>query len=151
MKSNFEAWFNSFTVRNKPGNGDGAKDNRLSASSIGIGGNTVLVCGGRQFADRRRLFDALDQLHQKLPIGLVVHGAARGADMLGEEWATRREIAYLGIPAQWTRYQKGAGPRRNATMLRLVAADVVVVCPGGRGTENMRSQSEQAGIGIYEI
>ena len=40
----------------------------------------VLVCGGRDYADRDHLNNTLDYLHQQHNFTLLIQGAARGAD-----------------------------------------------------------------------
>lgn len=81
----------------------------------------LLVCGGRDYADRDALFAALDRAHAKRPVSLLIHGAARGADTLAGEWAKARGIEPLPFPAAWRRpdgsRDNSAGPRRNQQML----------------------------------
>lgn len=110
----------------------------------------VLVCGGRDFAQKARLFGALDAVHRKHEITLLIHGDARGADRLGEEWAKRRQIPYLGVPAKWdTLGNKVAGPERNGRMLQW-KPDVVIAFPGGNGTADMIEQASRAGVRVWE-
>jgi YspA, cpYpsA-related SLOG family len=46
----------------------------------------VLVCGGRDFTDRMRLFEVLDHLHRESGFTLVIHCDASGADHEAEVW-----------------------------------------------------------------
>ena len=105
----------------------------------------VLVCGGRDY--RGDVSHALDAL----PVDLIIHGAAPGADRLAEDWARRREIPYVGVPAKWKEHGKSAGPMRNARMLKDWSPSLVVAFPGGRGTSNMVRQAKVAGIKVIEI
>lgn len=109
----------------------------------------VLVCGGRDFSNRTRLFGTLDAVHAKHEITLLVHGSARGADLLGEEWAKRRQVPYLGVPAKWDSLGKAAGFERNGRML-VWKPEVVIAFPGGNGTANMIEQATRAGIRVWE-
>ncbi len=52
----------------------------------------ILVTGGRDFDDENFLFTTLDQLHHEEYITLVIHGAARGADSLANDWACRAAL-----------------------------------------------------------
>jgi hypothetical protein len=98
----------------------------------------IIVCGGRDFADQAGAWRLLDEEHQRHPIGLLIHGAARGADTIAEGWARDRQIEYRGVPALWKRFGKSAGPRRNARMVSIllhyrdqswpVAAITVALC-----------------------
>jgi len=108
----------------------------------------ILVCGGRDFADKDFLFDWLDDYRSRCldPITHLIHGAARGADTLAGEWAALRGIQPVACPALWRAHgSKAAGPMRNAAMLQLWP-DIVIAFPGGTGTANMVRQSRQAGI-----
>ena len=97
----------------------------------------ILVCGGRDYSDRAQLFTVLDFIHENKPISLLIQGGARGADSLSKEWAISRGVDNVEFPADWAKYGKSAGPRRNQKMLEDGGPDFVLACPGGRGTENM--------------
>ena len=112
----------------------------------------VLVCGGRTYADKEALFRVLDDLHaHRGPITLIMHGCATGADQLGEEWAKANQVPVQRYPAEWRTWGAGAGPRRNQHMLDTGRPDVVVPCPGGKGTADMRRRTEKAGVEIVEV
>jgi len=128
----------------------------------------VLVCGGRHYSDRAKVFEVLDYLHlNRKPITLLIHGAATGADKLGEEWANDRGVEPDAYPAAWgdlsakgaviksrkdgSSYNANAGPTRNSKMLALGKPDFVVAFPGGDGTANMISQARMAGVRVFEI
>ena len=110
----------------------------------------VLVCGGRDFADRAMLDAALDRLHQERGFSLVIAGGARGADTLAEEWAKARGIACDVYRADWEGLGRKAGPIRNERMLVEGKPDVVVAFPGGRGTAHMVRIAREAGIEVIE-
>ena len=109
----------------------------------------LIVCGGRDFADRAFLFAALDAVHRKRPVSLVIHGDAPGADRLAGTWAAARGIPVEAVPAQWKIYGRRAGPWRNFEMLQL-KPDGVVAFPGGRGTADMISQALEAGVTVWQ-
>lgn len=44
----------------------------------------VLVCGGRDYMDRDRVFNVLDDLHSSKGIAHLRHGGAAGADAQGK-------------------------------------------------------------------
>ena len=46
----------------------------------------VLVCGGRDFADKELLSRTLDDLRRAHVIDCLIEGNARGADRLLREW-----------------------------------------------------------------
>lgn len=113
----------------------------------------VLVCGGRDYDDCDAVCAILDRLHAERPIRAIIHGNARGADSWGGVWARRhwREgVSHWPVPAEWSKYGKQAGPRRNQKMIGL-QPDLVVAFPGGRGTADMVRRAKAAGIDVYEV
>lgn len=112
----------------------------------------VLVCGGRDFNNYVFVYDALDELHEKEgPFTEVIVGGAPGADYWAESWAWMAGIQRRVYRADWKRHGKAAGPIRNQTMLALGAPHVVVAFPGGRGTADMVSRANRAGIKVIEV
>lgn len=111
----------------------------------------VIVCGGRDFDDYDAGITALDRINmERGPIAMVVHGNARGADMIGSAWACRNRVREWVFPAEWAKYGKSAGPRRNKQMLGS-GAKLVIAFPGGRGTRNMMKQAKAVGIEVLEV
>ena len=119
----------------------------------------VLVCGGRDFNDYPRAREPiriLAVLHgQDLR---VMHGGARGADMLAEEIAIEFGIKTKAFPADWNTHGKAAGPIRNVQM-----ADYLDMCrskghtvevmafPGGKGTAHMVSTATERNIVVNQM
>lgn len=111
----------------------------------------LLVCGGRDYSDKVALFATLDNYNKVSPVDLVIHGAARGADMLAQDWADDRGVCCLQFPAKWNRDGKAAGPIRNRLMLTDGKPDFVIAFPGGRGTADMVKQAKAAGVSVRVI
>lgn len=111
----------------------------------------VLVCGGRNYADRIHLWDVLEAFETLFgPIAQLIHGGARGADRLAGEWATLRHIPVRQFPAQWDKNGRAAGPLRNQQMLDEGKPDIVVAFPGGAGTADMVRRAHAADIKVIE-
>lgn len=123
------------------------------------GRSRVLICGGRDFADRAGMTRILDYLNafgadMGLPLprfAAIIHGNARGADRLAGEWARLRGIPEESYPADWGRYGKRAGPIRNQEMLDRAKPDLVIAFPGGRGTTDMIARAEKANVRILKL
>lgn len=112
----------------------------------------VLVCGGRDFCDWRKLSGTLTNLHmQRQAITEVVHGNAIGADWLAKAWAISAGIPEKPFPAKWSEHGKAAGPIRNQQMLDEGKPNLVVAFPGGAGTRDMVTRAKKAGIEIVEV
>lgn len=97
----------------------------------------MLVCGGRDYTNRERIYAELDRLHALRPIGVLIHGCARGADAIAAKWAFEHGISVNPFPADWSTHGKKAGPMRNEKMLAEGKPDVVFAFPGGKGTSDM--------------
>jgi hypothetical protein len=110
----------------------------------------VLVTGGRDFTDRKLLFETLDRLHSVHTFTVLIHGAASGADRLAGEWAGTRSISIEAHPADWRKHGRAAGPIRNQMMLA-EKPELVVAFPGGRGTADMVKRAKNAGLKVVEI
>lgn len=111
----------------------------------------VLVCGGRDYKDKVKVFDTLDSVLIKYQELMIVTGSARGADLLAEEWAKSREIPYMGFPAMWKKYGKSAGMIRNKFMLETSKASAVIAFSGGIGTAGMIGLARKARISVWEV
>jgi hypothetical protein len=111
----------------------------------------VLVCGGRDYTNRRILFDALDRIAERHNGVHVIQGGATGADALAREWCRERMCSYSHYPADWRAHGRSAGPIRNKQMLDEGRPHVVVAFPGGRSTADMIRQAEAAAVAVERI
>jgi hypothetical protein len=111
----------------------------------------VLVCGGRDYSDRERVFSILDVAHAANPIALLIHGGASGADALADEWQRSRRVRTRRYNADWLHHGRKAGPIRNQLMLDDGKPHMVIAFPGGRGTTDMIKRAEKAGIPVVRV
>lgn len=119
----------------------------------------VLVCGGRDYSDRGKVYRELNKLCGEVnPLGtvdlVIIHGASRGADSIADDWAVANRCQVLPFPVNkddWYKYGKAAGPIRNKQMLVEGKPDVVLAFPGGNGTADMIEQARKVGIRIIEV
>lgn len=110
----------------------------------------VLVCGGREYSDQRAVSRALNAVHEKHGVEMIIEGGAPGADSLAFEWAFANGIPVAEVKANWDRFGRKAGPIRNRAMLKL-NVEAVVAFPGGKGTANMVKQAKEEGIPVWEV
>ena len=75
----------------------------------------ILVAGSRNFNDYNLLCNTLNSFITS-PNTVIITGHARGADMLAERYAQERGLENISMPADWDRYGKSAGYRRNEEM-----------------------------------
>jgi hypothetical protein len=119
-----------------------------------------LVCGGREFRDRRHMEEYIGMaIRHSVRRGqelVVVHGGARGADRLAGTVATENAVKTVVFEADWDRLGKSAGFKRNvemagylSEMARAGARVQVVAFPGGNGTDHMRETARSMGIPVF--
>jgi hypothetical protein len=74
----------------------------------------VLVCGSRQWTDR----DSIEKRLRMLPAGTtIITGAARGADSIAASIGRRLGLEVREFRAEWNKFGRSAGYRRNLVML----------------------------------
>lgn len=76
----------------------------------------LAIIGSRDFNDYKLLTQTLETYKDKITI--VVSGAARGADSLGERWAIENGKQTIIFPADWDKYGKRAGYIRNEDIIK---------------------------------
>ena len=95
----------------------------------------TIVAGSRSMPDS--LYPYLADCLDTLLITKIVSGhASQGADKLGEWYGWERDIEVILMPADWDRYGRAAGHRRNAEMAGVAEALAAFwdgVSPGTRG------------------
>lgn len=113
----------------------------------------ILVCGDREWKDRRRMESVLFDIfceHDTL-----IFGCCRGADnmaydILHAEYGN--EINYAPYPAEWNKYGKAAGHIRNKQMIDEGRPELVLAFHNNidksKGTLNMIKQANKAGIEV---
>ena len=82
-------------------------------------GNFILVAGSRNFVNAERLAKILAE-----NVGAddtIVEGGAQGVDSMARQWAEARDINVVEIKADWKKYGRAAGPKRNDEMTKFVA------------------------------
>jgi hypothetical protein len=110
----------------------------------------VLVFGSRGWSD----LDVLGAELAAVAPAVVIEGEAAGADRSARMWARGRGIPVERFPADWSQ-GRGAGPIRNAQMLRVGKPDravgFVVGLAGSkasRGSADMYRQCVAAGVPV---
>ena len=82
----------------------------------------LLIAGSRDFNDYDTLAKKCDSLlvNQRRKYIIIVSGGSRGADTLAERYAKERGYYLKVFPAQWKKYGKSAGYRRNEEMHKYI-------------------------------
>ena len=117
----------------------------------------ICIAGSREFTDYSMLQKFMLQWGQenKAKHGdkeiIIVSGAARGADRLGERFAHQYGLALERYPADWGRFGKSAGYHRNQAMADV--SDLIIIFWDGesRGTKHMIDISQRMGKDVRVI
>lgn len=82
----------------------------------------VIIAGSREFNNYELLKEkCIDRIAAHNPNALpvrIISGTARGADQLGEQFAKEENYLLSKFPADWDKYGKSAGYRRNVEMAK---------------------------------
>ena len=81
----------------------------------------------------------------------VVCGMARGADLMGKQWAAEHNIPVAEFPADWAKYGKSAGTLRNSQMRDYADAAIIFIYANSRGSLNMWNQMQAVGKPTFVI
>lgn len=112
----------------------------------------VLVTGDRFWDDPDPIEDALQYLG---PFVTVIHGNCKGADKLAEKAAANLHLPVIACPADWKRFGRGAGPKRNAYMIDNLQPDLVLAfhpdLESSKGTKDCVDKALYAEIPVVYI
>ena len=108
----------------------------------------TIIAGGRDFTDDELMYKVLKQLPE---ISEVVCGGARGADERGQLWAYDKGIPVKMFPADWNKYGKSAGIKRNIQMAEY--ADMLIAFWDGKspGTKHMITEAKRRKLIVHVI
>ncbi len=87
----------------------------------------IVIAGCRYYEDYNQAKIFIDNLVDNLKSNydiIIVSGGCKGADAIGERYAIENGYKIQRILADWERYGKGAGPKRNEKMAEI--ADLVI-------------------------
>ena len=108
----------------------------------------VLVTGDRNWKDYYLIYQAL----RDAGATIVVHGGARGADIMAGDAAVVLGIPTHVYPAQWARYGRGAGPIRNKEQYDAEQPDIVFAfhndLDSSKGTAHMVRYATSQGCDV---
>ncbi|MGF6139018.1 SLOG family protein [Pseudomonas laurylsulfatiphila] len=106
----------------------------------------LVIAGGRDFNDMQLLKSTLNDNYLKFGSEIeVVCGMARGADMLGFNWAKEVGAEIHEFKADWDGLGKSAGYRRNEDMAKFGTAVLAFWDGKSKGTKHMIDLAKKHG------
>lgn len=114
-------------------------------------GAKIAFTGGTDYADHRRIWDALDKVHAKHPGMVLLHGGSpKGAERIAACWADNRKVPQVTFKPDWARHAKAAPFKRNDLLLDVVPIGVVVF-PGSGISDNLADKARKLGIPLFDF
>ena len=114
-------------------------------------GPKVALTGGADFNDHRLIWAKLDQVHDKHPDMVLVHGKSpKGAEKIASRWADTRKVPQVAFKPDWTKHARAAPFKRNDQMLNVVPIGVVIF-PGTGIQDNLADKARKMGIPVYRF
>ena len=116
----------------------------------------VVIAGSRNFNDYEMFANIVGEflkpIREEYEL-IIVSGHCSGTDLMGERYAKENGFEVEIYPAEWKKYGRSAGPKRNKQMVDV--ADFAIAFPSvnGKGTQSMIKYAKQKGIPIqiYQI
>ena len=108
----------------------------------------VIIAGSRTFSSLDKLTQICDHLLQNRENIEIVSGHAKGADQLGEQFAHLKCYSLKIFPAQWNKYGKSAGFKKNAEMSEYADALIAFWDEKSKGTRHMIDLAKSMGLNV---
>lgn len=112
----------------------------------------IVIAGSRDFNDysffSAKVDMCLSRIRKEFEL-IIVSGHCSGVDLMGERYAKENGFKVEIFPAEWKKYGKSAGPRRNKQMVDI--SDFAIAFPkesGSKGTQSMINFAKDKGIPI---
>lgn len=115
----------------------------------------VTVAGPRDYTNKEFVDKMLEEIlsdilaKEVLPIH-IVEGGAYGVDALAKLYALQNELPYTEVKADWDKYGRSAGPRRNQKMAEM-SDYCIVFFKGSRGSASMIAEALKKNVPVYVI
>lgn len=111
----------------------------------------LIIAGGRDFSD----YDLLTREVETLIVGEshveIVSGGAKGADRLGEFFAIDHDLPIKRFPADWDKYGKAAGFKRNSEMADYADHCICFWDGKSKGTGHMINLANNKGLVVTVV
>lgn len=112
----------------------------------------VAIVGSRTFYEDAAIHRAIDALFSKYNGDVtIVSGGAQGADSIAEFGARSRGLPIIVHPAEWSKYGKSAGYKRNELIVRDADMLLAFYAPGplSKGTTHSVTIARAKGIPVH--
>lgn len=108
--------------------------------------SATLIAGSRTINSYELLERVI--IESGFDITCVIHGGAKGVDLLGKRWAEERGILTSVYLPDWS-LGKRAGPMRNSMMVNVANQAIILYDGKSLGTSDTIRKCKQKGIPYY--
>lgn len=98
--------------------------------------NKVVIAGSRNIAAVELIRNEMNMYWLEIGAFEVISGMARGVDRIARDIAVASGITVHEMPAEWDKYGKSAGYRRNAEMVDLATHGLIFWDGESKGTKH---------------
>lgn len=109
----------------------------------------VIIAGSSSITSYDEVFAAIRASGFMYEITTVISGGAIGVDSVGEEWAREQGIPVERFPAEWSKYGKMAGFKRNTDMAMVADALIAVWNGKSSGTKHMIGMANEMDMEVF--
>lgn len=114
----------------------------------------IIIAGGRDFHDYSLLEKEASEFISTLENveGIqIVSGGAKGVDSMGERFAKEKALELIKFPADWKKYGRAAGPKRNAQMADYATHLLSFWNGESKGTKSMISLAKKKELQVKVV
>jgi len=111
----------------------------------------VIIAGGRDFSDFSLLNEKCEVILKDESDIEIVSGAARGADKMGEQYASLKGFGIKRFPAEWDKYGKSAGYKRNEQMAQYADTLIAFWDGSSKGTKHMIDLANRNKLKVHVV
>ncbi len=109
----------------------------------------VIIAGSRGINDYAKICDAVQQ--SGFLISQILSGMAQGVDSLAVRYATENGLPCEHFPAEWRKWARSAGYRRNTQMAQHADALIAVWDGKSPGTKHMIDVARARGLRTFVV
>lgn len=114
-----------------------------------------IICGSRNGVNQ----DHFNSVVNEIEVGsIIIAGGALGVDTQAKDFAINNGMVFMEFPADWNKYGRSAGPKRNLVMANILKGFEgkgyeceVIAFSGGAGTDNMIKTASELGLKVITV
>ena len=112
----------------------------------------AIISGGRDVHITKEGVETLYKIFACYDIKTIANGMASGVDNDAYQAAKNAGVDIFEFPAEWDKYGKSAGPRRNRAMLDFIGpGGILIVFDGGNGTKGIEEEAIKRNMAVIRL